>query len=139
MCTEAGIPRKTNHSLRATGATTLFQSKVPEKIIQKTTGHRSLEALRKYKHTSTEQHQAVSKVMISTKRVDCDETLRENEPQSSCVVTRSPLEGVQKLLGDLTNCNIGHITVNIGPTFPIESHVDKEFDSLTRNVDLDIP
>ena len=35
MCSEAGIPRKTNHSLRATGATTLFQSKVPEKIIQK--------------------------------------------------------------------------------------------------------
>ena len=69
MCTEAGIPRKTNHSLRATGATTLFQSKVPEKIIQKTTGHRSLEALRKYEHTSTEQHQAVSKVMMSTKKM----------------------------------------------------------------------
>ena len=79
--------------------------------------------------------------MMSTKRVDYDETLRENEPQSSktCVVTRSPLGGVQKLFGDLTNCSIGHITVNIGPTFPTESHVDKEFVSLARNVDLDIP
>ena len=61
ICTEAGIPCKTNHSLRATGATTLFQSKVPEKIIQKTTGHRSLEALRKYEHTLTEQHQDVQR------------------------------------------------------------------------------
>ena len=61
MYTEVGIPHKTNHSLRATGATTLFQNKVPEKIIQKTTGHRSLEALRKYEHTLTEQHQAVQR------------------------------------------------------------------------------
>ena len=29
MCADAGIPRRTNHSLRATGATTLFQSNVP--------------------------------------------------------------------------------------------------------------
>ena len=52
MCEEAGIPPKTNHSLHATGATTLFQSNVPEKIIQKTTGHRSIEALRKYERLS---------------------------------------------------------------------------------------
>ena len=35
----------TNHSLRASGASTLFQSEVPEKIIQQITGHRSLNAL----------------------------------------------------------------------------------------------
>ena len=46
------------------------KSEVPEKIKKKTTGHRSLEALRKYECTSTEQHQAVSKVMISTKNYD---------------------------------------------------------------------
>ena len=43
-----------------------------------------------------------------------------------------------KLFGDLSNCSIGHITVNIGPTFPMESCVDEEFDSLATNVDLDI-
>ena len=39
MCSEAAIMGKTNHSLRATGATTLFQNNVPEKVIQKLTGH----------------------------------------------------------------------------------------------------
>ena len=29
---------KSNHSLRVTGASTLFQNNVPEEIIQKTTG-----------------------------------------------------------------------------------------------------
>ena len=53
MCTEAGIEElKTNHLLRATGATCMFQANVPEKIIQKTTGHRSIEALRGYERIS---------------------------------------------------------------------------------------
>ena len=46
MCADAGISgKKTNHSLRATGASQLFQANVPEKVIQERTGHRSLEAL----------------------------------------------------------------------------------------------
>ena len=66
FCTEAGISgNKTNHSLRATGASQLFQAHVPEKIIQERTGHRSLEALRLYERTTTEQHQAVSQVLGS--------------------------------------------------------------------------
>lgn len=75
--------------------------------------------------------------MTSTKTINYDKTLIENEHQLSCVVTRNPLDGVQKLFGDLSNCNIGHtILVNIGPAFPMESHTDKE---LAKNVDLDIP
>ena len=45
MCTEAGFDNKTNHSLHATGTSTIFRANVPEKIIQKTTGHQSIEAL----------------------------------------------------------------------------------------------
>lgn len=45
MCSEAGIPRRSNHSLRSTGASVMFQSHVPEKIIQKTIGHRSLKGM----------------------------------------------------------------------------------------------
>lgn len=40
MCKDCGIEEKTNHSLRATGASVMFQANVPEKIIQNTTGHR---------------------------------------------------------------------------------------------------
>ena len=59
MCEQAEIKgNKTNHSLRATGATKLYESGVPEKLIQEHTGHRSLEALRVYKQTfsSTRQY-----------------------------------------------------------------------------------
>ena len=49
MCRQAGIcGNKTNHSLRATGATQMYNSGVLEKIIQERTGHWSLEALRMY-------------------------------------------------------------------------------------------
>ena len=50
---EAGIVGKTNHSLRATSASTMFAAGVPEHIIQEVTGHRSIEALRSYERTST--------------------------------------------------------------------------------------
>ena len=65
MCKEAGIPERSNHSLRATGATALFQAEIPERIIQKTTGHHSLKALRSYERISHEQHLEVSKVLMS--------------------------------------------------------------------------
>ena len=52
MCVNSGISRKkTNHSLRATGAVQLFQANVPENVIQEGTGHSSLEALQLYKKT----------------------------------------------------------------------------------------
>ncbi len=64
MCSEAQIDgRKTNHSLRATGASELLQAGVPEKIIKEQTGHHSLEALRTYERTTTEQHQAISDIL----------------------------------------------------------------------------
>ena len=44
--------KKSKHILRATGATAMFQSNVPEKVIQKTTGHQSLEALHTYDQIS---------------------------------------------------------------------------------------
>ena len=46
MFQEARINGKfTNHSLRATGATALFDANVPEAIIQKRSGHSSTKAL----------------------------------------------------------------------------------------------
>ena len=71
MCAEAGIAgNKTNHSLRATGATRMFEGNVPEKIIQQRTGHRSVEALRTYQHTSVHQHKAVSCLLAAPKKSD---------------------------------------------------------------------
>lgn len=63
MCVEAGISsHKTNHCLRTTGPSELFQAGVPEKIIKERTGHRSLEVLCIYEHTTKQQHRAVCKI-----------------------------------------------------------------------------
>ena len=55
MCSLAGIEgRVTNHSMRATSVTQMYETGVPEKVIQERTGHRSLEALRVYERTNAQ-------------------------------------------------------------------------------------
>ena len=64
MCSEAGLEgKKTNHSLRVAGATCLFEAGVPERVIQKCTGHRCLQSLREYERVSNNQEMAVSRVL----------------------------------------------------------------------------
>ena len=48
MCAAAGIEARTNHSLRRTSITKLYDAGVPEHEIMKRTRHRSLEGLRAY-------------------------------------------------------------------------------------------
>ena len=48
VCIGAGIAKKTNHSLGATGASLMFSAGVPEKLIESVTGHRSSKALEVY-------------------------------------------------------------------------------------------
>ena len=46
MCIGAGIQeKKTNHSLHATGATSMFAAQFPEKMTKDVTGHKSSKAL----------------------------------------------------------------------------------------------
>ena len=62
---DARIERNfTNHSLRATGTTALFDAGVPECIIQKRTGHKSLDALRTYMYERVTpfQEEAVAQI-----------------------------------------------------------------------------
>lgn len=71
MCRDAGIVGNfTNHSLRAYGATSLFQAGCSEKLIQQRTGHRSMEALRQYERTSDLQQVHVSNVMSGVKSTE---------------------------------------------------------------------
>ena len=65
MFCKVGVSGKTNHSWRATGASALFQAKVPEKIIQERTGHRSVKAVRLYERTTEQQHHQVSNILSS--------------------------------------------------------------------------
>ncbi len=84
MFSEAGITgHKTNHSLRATGASELFEAGVPEKIIQQRTGHRSLDALRIYERTTIQQHQAVSNILGSHSKTSYSDALGQTTPQQT--------------------------------------------------------
>ena len=86
MCTEAKIQdSKTNHSLRATAATQMFQNGVPEKVIQARTGHVSVEGLRAYERLSEHQHKAACNLLSS------------NNQQNSLVpyITSPPVNNTQ--------------------------------------------
>ena len=76
LCQRAGIEGyKTNHSLRVTTATRLFQSGVDEQLIMERTGHRSTDGIRTYKCSCPEQAEQVSKVLnheVSNKGPKCD-------------------------------------------------------------------
>ena len=49
MFEDAGLKAKTNHSLKATCATRMFNSGIDEQIIMAKTGHRSIKGVRSYK------------------------------------------------------------------------------------------
>ena len=63
LCKEAGLGGyRTNHSLRATSASRLYDSNVDEQLICETTGHRS-NSVRSYKRTSAQQLKAKSDIL----------------------------------------------------------------------------
>ena len=65
MCEKASINGYfTNHSLRATGATALYQARVPETLIKRQTRHWSVDAVRQYECSSLNQMYAVSKILL---------------------------------------------------------------------------
>ena len=81
ICKAAGITGyKTNHSLRATAATRLYQAGVDEQLIMEKTGHRSLEGVRSYKRTSSVQQENMSDI-LSLKKQKC-------QPSSNALVKR---------------------------------------------------
>lgn len=92
MCKDAGISGNfTNHSLRAYGASTLFQAGCNEKLSQQRTGHRSIDVLRQYERTSHSQLLDVSNVMSGEKSTGKKEIVSSTVTEkSSSVVNTSP-------------------------------------------------
>ena len=87
LCKAAGITvYRTNHSLRATTATRLYQAGVDEQLIMERTGHHSVDAVRSYKRTSAEQ---LENILALSKKPRCD----YSQPCSSRSVTAAtPVE-----------------------------------------------
>jgi len=64
ICGAGGVGGyKTNHSLRVTSATCLFQNGAEEQLIMGVTGHHSTEGVCTYKRVSSEQQEALSDIL----------------------------------------------------------------------------
>ena len=102
LCASAGISGfKTNHLLRVTNATRLFQSGVDEQLIMARTGHRSVEGVRSYKRISHEQRQTLSEVLNSA-------TNGNEEPNTE--VKKPRIEELQKSVDiSIANGQAGYI------------------------------
>ncbi len=68
ICAWGGLKGKhTNHTLKATAATRLYEKGVEEQLIQERLGNSS-EAVRSYKRTSTQQNVEISKILYGNQR-----------------------------------------------------------------------
>ncbi len=101
MFAEMGVEGKTNHSLRATGATLCFMLESLKKIIQKTTGDRSTEALRRYERVSEQQEKAVANILTT------NETMQFTTNQSS------EASSVSTAMGGFHGCTISNVVINL--------------------------
>lgn len=114
ICKAAGINGfKTNHSLRITTATRLFQAGVDEQLIMEQTGHHSTDGIRTYKRTSAEQQEAISDILLRSKKPKedippCNSLVRSS---TSTVVTPDPSDMQLQLPSSQppnTHCEITH-------------------------------
>ena len=115
LCKSAGITGyKTNHSLRATSTTRLYQSGVDEQLIMERTGHRSLEGVRSYKRTSNTQRQTLSDIL---NKPSCSHTVSTNPSPDhinnlhSATLSNQLLQGLTLPDASFHNCSV---TFNLG-------------------------
>ena len=91
VCKEAGLEGKfTNHSLRATCASRMYQTDVPEQLIKEVTGHKS-DCVRYYKRTSDNLRESASK------------TLSKNASKSHVEIVKSVQDEVKDVDSDSDN------------------------------------
>ena len=131
LCKLGGISSyKTNHSLRTTATTRLYQSGVDEQMVMELTGHRSLEGIRSYKRTSNTQREVLSDILNrsntpvrNTPQAFHSQTGHQNDASSSTFVSNSQhqLEYDQLLTGlSLPSASFSQYTVSFytGSTTP---------------------
>ena len=143
ICREAGIEKKTNHSLRATGATAMFAAGVPEKMIKEVTGHKSSKALEIYERPTVPQRQALANVLNGSCRSDFGMKVTKMQGGEKRVTKTSTTQqnGGAPFMGSLFQ-GLNNCTVNISPqNFHVHFHqapqptstsTQEEFDALVQ-------
>ena len=125
MCKLACIlGHHSNHSLRATGATQLYTAGLPEKIIQERTGHRSVECLRSYGHTSEKQQHAVSRILSSSTELNFQTEMKLETHETHSFTKVCPTMS-------FNNCQV-NINYNQGPSAQHTSVLNRYINSLEQ-------
>ena len=107
LCKEACLGVEyTNHSLRATAITRMYEGGVPENIISEKSGHRSIKGLRAYERTSILQEKAVG-ASINAEQALCvvkdEHEVDKKQVSPSEQVPQLPKNGMPNFTG-LQNC-----------------------------------
>lgn len=130
MLDSAGIDssKKTNHSLRATAISRMFQSSVAQKVVMERSGHLSKEGLVPYERTTAQQQKAVCKVLadascssrVNSNPPKCPEITDIDQQKQSLVDVKPPVEAFEKkpavgneLMKNLQFQNMQSCTFNI--------------------------
>jgi len=95
MFEQLNIKGKTNHSLRATGVTRMFEGNVPHKMIKQVSGHKTDDALMLYERPSTDQ-------ILSGSGKDNSITLAEKDQSPASCFSG----GSQTMFKDFNNCTL---------------------------------
>lgn len=105
ICKSAGITGyKTNHSLRATTTTRLYQSGVDEQLVMERTGHRSLDGVRSYKRTSDCQRFALSDIL--NKETSSLQPTRPVVPLVQSALSNQLLQGLSIPSATFSHCEV---------------------------------
>ena len=113
MCDAANIKGfKTNHSLRATTTTRLYQAGVDEQLIMERTGHRSLDGVRSYKRTSDQQREVLSDIVnLSTPDPKKQKITNPQNTEVAACIQNTQQMGIAPSQISLQSCS--NITFNI--------------------------
>ena len=113
----------------------MYDSGVPEKLIQERTGHRSLETLRMYEQTNAEQHQAVSAVLSGPRSSFYQQVLSSEKATISHTVSET--QPTQHASSSFTFQNLHGCTINITaalyqstPSTSVTDHMELDVDKL---------
>ena len=104
----------TNHSLRRSCATNLYDNGVPEQVIQKTTGHRSVEGVRAYKRTSSAMKRKMSAILNqSESSLGSDHERRNTKKRCDREDAEDQIEQHEvSVKKDVSVCDIGFNALN---------------------------
>ena len=125
MCASAGLVGNfTNHSLRATAVSSMYDSGVSEKLIMKRSGHRSVEGVRSYQRENPTDKIKVSNVLASSSTTVASsespsrdtEKNKESEDDlilvNACFASENSLSQIN-MGGILQGANVGNVHIHI--------------------------